>query len=32
VADLVAALAYTDVPVRLLLVVARSRDPWWQSC
>jgi tetratricopeptide (TPR) repeat protein len=30
VADLVAALAYTDVPVRLLLV-ARSRIPWWQS-
>jgi hypothetical protein len=29
-ADLVAALAYTDVPVRLLLV-ARSRIPWWQS-
>jgi Trypsin-like peptidase domain/Tetratricopeptide repeat/Anaphase-promoting complex subunit 5 len=30
VADLVAALAYTDVPVRLLLV-ARSRIPWWHS-
>ena len=30
VAGLVAALAYTDVPVRLLLV-ARSRIPWWQS-
>ena len=30
VAGLVSALAYTDVPVRLLLV-ARSRTPWWQS-
>lgn len=29
VADLVTALAYTDVPVRLLLV-ARSRAPWWR--
>ncbi|MFE2997231.1 tetratricopeptide repeat-containing serine protease family protein [Nocardia sp. NPDC059246] len=28
VADLIRTLAYTDVPVRLLLL-ARSRDPWW---
>jgi len=29
-ADLVTSLAYTDVPVRLLLL-ARSRAPWWQQ-
>ncbi len=30
VADLVRCLAYTDLPVRLLLL-ARSRSPWWQQ-
>lgn len=29
-ADLVKSLAYTDLPVRLLLL-ARSRSPWWQQ-
>ena len=29
-ADLVKSLAYTDLPVRLLLL-ARARSPWWQQ-
>ncbi|MFE3799664.1 S1 family peptidase, partial [Nocardia tengchongensis] len=30
VGELINSLAYTDVPVRLLLV-ARARDPWWST-